>query len=123
MHGSKPDSPDADGDGLDDAKEISIKTNPSLPDTDEDGLSDFHEVTILNMDPLSRDTDGDNIEDGDEDSDSDGLSNIEEIDTHNTKPMNADSDDDGLIDSHEVNLLGTRVLFSGFSRRRNFRWR
>ena len=58
--------PDADGDGLDDAMERSLGTNPSVADTDGDGLSDSDEVQIYNTDPINPDTDGDSYLDGQE---------------------------------------------------------
>ncbi len=60
---------DDDNDGLDDAFEQSIGTDPLLADSDGDGLSDFDEVNHdgdpatytpgLDLDPLSADTDAD----------------------------------------------------------------
>lgn len=65
---------DDDNDGLSDAFEISIGTNPLLADTDGDGLSDYFEVCYdgdctkytlgKDINPLSSDTDGDGIPDG-----------------------------------------------------------
>jgi hypothetical protein len=43
---------DADGDGLDDALETTLGTNPLVADTDGDGFSDGHEVNVLGSDPL-----------------------------------------------------------------------
>jgi hypothetical protein len=42
---------DSDGDGLSDAAEISLGTNPQNPDTDGDGLSDGQEVNDYHTDP------------------------------------------------------------------------
>jgi hypothetical protein len=65
---------DDDNDGLPDALELSIGTNPLLVDTDGDGLSDYAEVCYdgncasyapgSDLNPLSADTDGDGIPDG-----------------------------------------------------------
>jgi hypothetical protein len=44
--------PDADADGLDDALEETLGTDPALADTDGDGLSDGEEVNVLGSDPL-----------------------------------------------------------------------
>jgi phosphatidylserine/phosphatidylglycerophosphate/cardiolipin synthase-like enzyme len=56
---------DRDNDGLDDANEVIIGTDPLDPDTDDDGLLDGEEVA-MGIDPLNPDTDGDGHEDGDE---------------------------------------------------------
>ncbi len=57
---------DSDGDGLSDAEELELGTNPLLQDTDEDGLSDYEEVNRTGTDPLLADTDADGLPDGDE---------------------------------------------------------
>ncbi len=57
---------DADKDGLDDAREKEIGTNPQIYDTDMDGLSDGDEVLLWHTDPLNPDSDGDSYKDGDE---------------------------------------------------------
>ena len=72
--GNACEPPDTDGDGLTDAFEASIGTNPLLTDTDSDGLSDYAEVNFdgddtaytpgLDTDPLVGDTDGDGLLDG-----------------------------------------------------------
>ena len=54
---------DSDGDGLTDAEERRIGTDPFRADTDGDGISDGDEVR-LGLDPLRADTDGDGILDG-----------------------------------------------------------
>lgn len=59
--------PDADKDGLSDAREVNeTKTNPLKSDTDGDNLSDGDEVLIWHTDPLKADTDGDGHPDGTE---------------------------------------------------------
>lgn len=65
---------DSDGDGLTDAEEAALGTNPSNPDTDGDGLSDFDELDNdgdpttytpgVDTDPTNPDTDGDGVGDG-----------------------------------------------------------
>ncbi|MFH0829175.1 MAG: hypothetical protein V1907_03260 [Candidatus Kerfeldbacteria bacterium] len=42
---------DADADGLTDAEEQKLGTNPANPDTDKDGLSDFDEVEKYHSNP------------------------------------------------------------------------
>ena len=42
---------DTDHDGLTDAEEQHLGTNPTNPDTDQDGLSDFDEVKKYHTDP------------------------------------------------------------------------
>lgn len=55
---------DSDGDGLTDAQEATLGTNPNNPDTDGDGLNDGTEVNSTGTDPLMSDTDGDSSNDG-----------------------------------------------------------
>lgn len=57
---------DSDNDGLDDARERDVNTDPNNWDTDGDGLSDGDEVIIWKSNPLNPDTDGDGFSDGDE---------------------------------------------------------
>ncbi len=60
-------TPDSDGDGLNDAEEIEIYgTDPFSADTDNDGLADGQEVISYGTDPKNPDTDGDGILDGQE---------------------------------------------------------
>ena len=58
--------PDSDQDGLNDAEEAALGTDPLDPDTDADGLLDGDEVLDLTTDPLDADTDGDLFGDGTE---------------------------------------------------------
>jgi hypothetical protein len=58
-------NPDTDGDGLVDGEEVTLNTNPLKPDTDEDGLTDKAEYEI-GTDPLSQDTDSDGYKDKEE---------------------------------------------------------
>ena len=57
---------DSDGDGLTDAEELELKTNPNNADTDSDGLTDWAEIKLYNTDPLNPDTDSDGYKDGEE---------------------------------------------------------
>ena len=68
---------DYDNDGLTNAEEQALGTDPNKWDTDEDGLSDGWEVDN-DLNPLLPDSDDDGINDGDEDFDYDYLSNIDE---------------------------------------------
>ncbi len=54
---------DTDGDGLTDAEEKQLGTNPKKADTDGDGLTDKEELE-LGTNPLVKDTDGDGVPDG-----------------------------------------------------------
>lgn len=95
-----PGSSDRDKDGLCDALEALLGTNPDYFDSDDDGLPDGWEYEN-GLDPLSDDSDGDGLEDGLEDSDGDGLNNFDEY-TYGTDPFDADSDNDGVSDGDEV---------------------
>jgi cytoskeletal protein RodZ len=50
---------DTDGDGLTDAEEQQLGTDPLKPDTDTDGLMDGEEVKVYHTNPLLADSDGD----------------------------------------------------------------
>ncbi len=80
-YNSNPLDPDSDQDGLSDADEVFYDTNPNLADSDQDGLSDGAEITgwafiyyydastgtthttWVVSDPLTYDTDGDELSD------------------------------------------------------------
>lgn len=89
---------DTDGDGLTDAQEQDLGTDPENADTDGDGLTDGEEVNDYGTDPLNPDTDEDGLQDG------------EEVNSHNTDPLNEDTDGDGLTDGEEVNDYRTNPL-------------
>ncbi|MCC6314265.1 MAG: hypothetical protein IT337_09645 [Thermomicrobiales bacterium] len=59
---------DSDGDGLPDAQETAMGTDPYNPDTDGDGRTDADEIAQrrVRTDPLNPDTDGDGFGDGQE---------------------------------------------------------
>lgn len=96
--GTDPRNPDTDGDGLKDGEEVNIyKSNPLKPDTDGDGLTDYDEVRKYKTSPINPDTDGDGLTDG------------EEI-ARKSDPLNPDTDGDGLTDGDEVKKYGTDPL-------------
>jgi len=114
---------DSDGDGLTDAFENQIGTDPANPDTDGDGLGDGEEVLQIGTDPLNQDTDGGGVPDGDEvgqgtdpldpaddagapqDSDQDGYSDAEE-----GAAQQVDSDGDGIPDFLDIDSDNDGVL-------------
>lgn len=87
-------SPDSDGDGLTDAQEAVLGTDPNKADTDGERLNDGDEVNIHNTDPLHPNTDRDRIND------------YVEVTFKGTDPLDADSDDDGLSDGEEASRSG-----------------
>jgi hypothetical protein len=122
---------DPDGDGLSNAEEAELGTNPDNPDTDGDLVNDFLEARLMFTDPLRVDTDGDGCPDGldrapanrtygcdpgdaepaaiiegSTDLDGDGLLNSEE-ESRGTNPRSADTDNDRLDDFEEVFLRKT----------------
>ncbi|NHJ49370.1 MAG: right-handed parallel beta-helix repeat-containing protein [Asgard group archaeon] len=116
-HGTDPNDPDTDGDGIDDSEELVLGsdgyiTDPNDSDTDDDNLTDFEEIDTYGTNPLIDDTDSDGLNDGDEisegtdpledDSDADGLIDGDEVSIYNTDPLDDDSDDDLLTDGQEV---------------------
>jgi hypothetical protein len=98
---------DTDGDGLSDAEEAELGTNPNDMDTDDDGVSDGAEVNMYGSDPLR--TDHQPEQPGMVDSDRDGLSDQDEL-ALGTDPFNEDTDGDALYDGGEVNEYGTNPL-------------
>ncbi|MEA2528164.1 MAG: hypothetical protein QOF73_5391 [Thermomicrobiales bacterium] len=122
--GTPTEESDTDIDGLTDAQETELGTNPLNPDTDEDGLLDGEEVAEggPGTDPTLYDTDGDGFGDNQEvvngsdpldpnsvpdagepsvDSDGDGLTDAQEAEL-GTDPNAEDTDGDGLSDFAEV---------------------
>ena len=100
MLGSDPHKGDSDGDGLPDGVEYLLKGDwySARPgdDNDGDGLTNIEEVR-LGTDPSRADTDGDGISDG------------EEVMRYHTDPLRMDTDGDGFPDGLEV-ALGTDPL-------------
>lgn len=94
---------DSDSDGIADAEELRLGTDPNRADTDGDGLNDHDELTF-GTNPLLQDSDADGIADADEmsfwgadyaaDADGDGIPNF----------LDRDSDNDGFSDGHERKL-------------------
>ena len=93
-----PVADDADGDGISDANEAALGSDPNNPDSDGDGILDGLEVDFDGTDPL----DGDSFA---IDSDLDGLSDAFEA-AIGTDPALVDSDNDGIPDGWDVFLGG-----------------
>ena len=93
--GTDPRNADTDGDGLNDKEELELGTDPLLSDTDGDGLADGAEIAA-NADPFNPDTEGDGLTDGEEAA-------------LGTDPAAVDSDMDGYTDAEEVSV-GTDPL-------------
>ena len=89
---------DDDNDGLSDAEEAELGTNPLNGDSDSDGVGDASDNCPVdaNGDQADNDTDG-RGDVCDSDDDNDGSSDAEEA-QRNTDPFDADSDDDGAQD-------------------------
>ncbi len=119
---SNPDVDD-DGDGLTNAQEAQLGTDPANPDTNGDGVLDGAEVAP-ETDAAALDSDGDGVTDEEEvaagsdpadpnsvplagqpgfDSDGDDLTDAVEQQV-GTDPFNPDSDGDGLSDFLEIGL-------------------
>ncbi|KKP92011.1 MAG: hypothetical protein UR94_C0007G0010 [Parcubacteria group bacterium GW2011_GWA2_36_10] len=81
---------DDDGDGLSNAEETGLGSDPKLADTDNDGLSDKDEVRIHRTTPTNPDTDND------------GLYDKEELFTYQTNALDPDTDNDTYLDGVEV---------------------
>jgi hypothetical protein len=107
---------DLDGDGLTNAEEAELETDPEDRDSDDDGLTDLWEVRAYGTDPNAADSDDDTLDDGDEvlgfgtdptdlDTDDDGLPDGQEIFAYDTDPHDADTDGDGLKDGDELFVL------------------
>ena len=114
---------DTDGDGLTDAQEVTLGTDPAVADTDLDGVPDKVEVGADvtapidtdgdgKIDALDTDDDGDGIPTKGEDKNADGDKNpaTQPTDTDSDgKPNYLDNDDDGdgkLTKSEDDNIDG-----------------
>ncbi|MFN3194103.1 MAG: carbohydrate-binding domain-containing protein [Aureliella sp.] len=134
----RPDNVDSDddNDGLTDAEEAGLGTNPLLGDTDGDGIQDGTELgrtsagpdsfggpvsfrpdadPTTTTNPLVADSDGDGLTDGQEDPNFDGASprvigGTGTTGVGETDPNNSDTDGDGLSDGDEVNNIGSNPL-------------
>lgn len=82
---------DNDGDGLSNAREAELGTDPNNPDSDNDGLSDGQEL-VNQCNPLDRDTDKDTLFDGAEVGTGDTVLSYCDV---------ADSDGDGIRDDQD----------------------
>lgn len=98
---------DSDGDGLSDAHERLVGTDPLVADTDGDGFSDFLEdrLRFSGYDPLYPHDASCTLPEDRADSDGDGLRDCEER-FLGTNPLVFDTDADGLPDGVEA-LAGT----------------
>jgi hypothetical protein len=107
---------DTDGDGLTDAQERRLGTDPQDSDTDGDGANDGTEVGDVNR---PTDTDRDNridaLESSKRDSDEDGVP--DQIDPANNDPCNpnpgdkrCDFDGDGILDKDDLDTDGDGIL-------------
>lgn len=113
---------DADSDGLLDAVEAQLGTDPASANTDRDRFSDADEVgswgEAMRLDPLSPDSDGDGRIDGfdsdssrdEADDDFDGLDNTLEH-TLGTSTDHYDTDGDGATDGLEVARDTNPIVF------------
>ena len=104
--------PDSDNDGLTDAQEALLQTDPNDADTDDDGINDGDEVAGgpdsatydvgIDTDPLDADTDDDGLSDGAE---VEGPDQDASQTADNTDPLNNDSDNDNILDGVELGVI------------------
>ncbi|UCH25258.1 MAG: hypothetical protein JSV66_15185, partial [Trueperaceae bacterium] len=120
---SDKNSVDTDLDGLTDAEERALHTDPTRRDTDGDGLTDAEEIAGVDFPPdagdpvrftnvLNADTDGDSRSDGIEATDSWTVIVTGETPYKTlSDPLSSDRDLDGLTDTEERALLSDPNLF------------
>ena len=104
LYAISPDEKDADGDGLNNYTEICVTgTDPNVVDTNGNGVNDadedYDEDGLTNANELRNGTDLTK-----KDTDHDGLTDGEEVNTHHTDPASPDTDGDGLPDGDEIAL-------------------
>jgi hypothetical protein len=87
---SNPFQPDTDRDGLNDALEKQIDTDPRDKDTDDDQVPDEREYNLHYSNPVDQDSDDDDIDD------------FLEIDLFLTSAIMADTDGDQMSDAEEL---------------------
>ncbi|MBQ3601352.1 MAG: VWA domain-containing protein [Lachnospiraceae bacterium] len=100
---------DSDGDGLPDCHEKILGSDKNKKDTDGDGLTDYEEYNLTKTNPTKEDTNGNSINDGEDDIEGDGLSNQKEIEL-GTNVFLADTDGDKLTDYEEIYTYKTNPL-------------
>lgn len=91
---------DPDGDGLTNAEEFGLGTDPFSADTDGDGIPDGEELRIGTAPSRA---------DAQDDPDSDGLTNLDEW-RMGTGPLNPDTDGDGCPDGIEARNVRSNPL-------------
>lgn len=93
---------DIDGDGLSNAQEATLGTDPRNPDTDGDGLTDAQEVNVYKTNPLNPDTDGDGLMDS-----TDPLPLVFNYNDGDVAPLGAS---DGVVDAADYMVMQRIVL-------------
>lgn len=97
---SNPLLADTDRDGLDDATEKQLGTDPRDPDTDDDKLIDEQEYNVHYSNPLDQDSDDDDTDD------------YLEVTFFATSPIMPDTDGDQFNDSEEIYELSRNPLIA-----------